>query len=442
MVKKLFPILLILLVVMAWYDIIHTGYQTPKQYNNYVQEGDSLLEEKLYVKAVEQYKNAYDLKPSAELLDKILDCYQKMGDGDSFIETCLKGISIYPKFEKFYERVLQYYATEEQEKFIEYAVKYKNSFPKNEVISDYYKQAAKITYVTGTMQEKPVILSDNTYMCYEEEYDREKEERKTFAVVKDLDGKKLFSGEYKTIRMADNGYFVQDYDGKWTMVNEKGFVIAKSEKDTISDIVGKAAGCYVVIDEGKYKLMNSEMKFAQTAYDYISNSSEGVYAICKEGKWAIVPDDVITYEGEYPYEDIKINSQGMCCINDRIVVKKSGKYGIINKEGKELLGFTQEELKAYEDKQFTVYAENGQYGYLYGDGKVFIKGSFEDALPYKNGAAAIKSNGKWGYIDQYGILIVNPKYQEVTSILSSGRALVLDEDGYWKILYIPILGKK
>lgn len=437
MTKKLFPVLLILLVAFSWGNVFYRGYTIPKQYDSYICDAEQLEESELYYRAVEEYKNAYNIKASVNIYDKILDCYDIMGDEDELIQGCLNGIEIYPDYEKTYERILRYYSNKDENDFVRYAAQFKTKFPQNEIINEYYKQAAKITYVSDFMEEKPYILSQNMYMYYEEEYDYDLDESRKYAVVKDFDGRKIFSGEYKKIRIADDGYFVQDSEGKWEIVNEKGFVVQKCDKDTITDIVGKAAGYYIVIDNGKYRFMNNEMKLSENSYDYISNSSEGIYAVCKAGKWALVQDSVMNYEGEYVYDNIEINSQGQCCVNDRIVVQKNGKYEIINKKEEEIL-VCENELKAYEDNQPTVFKADDTFGFIYKNGNTFIKNTFQDALPYKQGIAAINVDGKWGYIDLYGNIIIQPQYEEVTSLISEGKVFVKEKDKYWQIITIPL----
>lgn len=439
MVKKLFPVLLIILMIGAWTNIITSAYSKPKQYNEYLCEGDRLAEDALYVKAVEQYKLAYSIEPSENVLDKILDSYQEMGDKAAYLSMCLEGIQKYPNYEKVYERVLEYYSENNNENFAKCAIEYKRKFSDNETINNYYKTAAERVYITDNMKEEPQILSQDMYLCFEDEYDPETQETVKYAVVKNLNGDNIYRGQYKNIKAADNGFFVQDMNGLWSLVSREGYLNAKTQRTTLTDICGKAAGFYVVINDGHYTLMNQDMQFAQAEYDFISCSSDGIYAVCKDGKWAIVDDTVISYEGEYPYDEVKINSNGYCSVNNRIVVKQDGKYKIINAKQETLLECSYEEVKAYEDTQPTVYKDKTGYGYMRSDGSVLIEAQFEDAMPYKGGVAAIKVNGKWGYIDQYGNVIVTPQFKEVTSILSAGKAFVLDNDGYWNILTIPIL---
>lgn len=439
MIKRLFPILLIILMIGSWASIVVTAYSKPKQYNEYLCEGDRLAEDALYVKAVEQYKLAYSVEPTETVLDKMLDSYQKMGDKKTYLSMCFEGIQKYPNYEKVYERILEYYSENDNENFAKYAVEYKRKFSDNTIINEYYKKAAERVYITDNMKEEPQRLSEDMYWYFENEYDPKKQETVKYALVRNLNGKKIYKGLYKNIKAADNGFFVQDMNELWSFISKEGYLRAKTQRSTLTDICGKVGGFYVVINDGYYTLMNQDMQFAQVEYDFISCSSDGIYAACKDGKWAIVDDTVISYDGEYPYDEVMINSNGYCSVNNRIVVKQDGKYKIINAKQETLLECSYEEVKAYEDSQPTVYKDKTGYGYMRSDGSVFIEAQFEDAMPYKGGAAAIKVNGKWGYIDQYGNVIVAPQFEQVTNILSDGKAFVLDSDGYWNILTIPVL---
>ena len=47
---------------------------------------------------------------------------------------------------------------------------------------------------------------------------------------------------------------------------------------------------------------------------------------------------------------------------------------------------------------------NGKWGYMNREGKVVIQPSFDDALTFSEGMAAVQVGGKWGYIDETGRL--------------------------------------
>lgn len=68
--------------------------------------------------------------------------------------------------------------------------------------------------------------------------------------------------------------------------------------------------------------------------------------------------------------------------------------------------------------------EDGKYGYIDKTGKVVIKPQFENSVGFREGLAATKMNGKYGYIDKNGKWIIEPRF-DFTYMFSEGLAKVL-----------------
>ena len=64
--------------------------------------------------------------------------------------------------------------------------------------------------------------------------------------------------------------------------------------------------------------------------------------------------------------------------------------------------------------------------------EVFVQvgDSYEGSRDFSEGYAAVKKDGKWGFIDSEGNIAVEPKYAAVWSF-SEGLAAVQTEDGKW-----------
>lgn len=58
------------------------------------------------------------------------------------------------------------------------------------------------------------------------------------------------------------------------------------------------------------------------------------------------------------------------------------------------------------------FSENGKFGYKQGS-MVVIQPAYEYAADFSEGKAAVKLNGKWGFIDAAGKMVVQPKYKKV-----------------------------
>ncbi len=72
---------------------------------------------------------------------------------------------------------------------------------------------------------------------------------------------------------------------------------------------------------------------------------------------------------------------------------------------------------------------SGLYGYANSVGQMVIKPRYDNALPFREGFAAVERGGKWGFINLRGKLICKIIYQSVKDF-NYGYALVQSE-GKW-----------
>jgi hypothetical protein len=75
--------------------------------------------------------------------------------------------------------------------------------------------------------------------------------------------------------------------------------------------------------------------------------------------------------------------------------------------------------------------ENGKYGYIDKAGKVVIQPQFENTMGFSEGLAATKLGGKYGYIDLKGNWVIKPQF-EFTYKFSDGLAMIrVDKKSAW-----------
>jgi hypothetical protein len=67
--------------------------------------------------------------------------------------------------------------------------------------------------------------------------------------------------------------------------------------------------------------------------------------------------------------------------------------------------------------------QNGKVGYINKKGEIVINPQFDLAFPFSEGMAAVRSGERWGYIDKTGKIVINPQF-DLAFPFSEGKALV------------------
>lgn len=294
-------------------------------------------------------------------------------------------------------------------------------------------------------------------------------------------------------------------DGKYGLVDNSGNVIIENNYTEITPLTDRYEDGYLVKDEnGNYGLIKYNKKqILECKYTKIENiTGNNLYAVTENGTKEIVGESG-EVKLKYDYEEVKsinkdniiikrnskygiINISGETLIEpiyedisyiseDSYIAKKDGKYGIINLSNETKVDFKytnmiymREEnfiqadredgltdlmdmsfnikvtgiiseintkegyLKVRVDNEYKYYnfsleekqskdilktntifldKKDGKYGFVDKNGIVIVDYIYDDATEQNDyGYAAVKSNGKWGAIDQSGKLVVSPSY--------------------------------
>lgn len=137
---------------------------------------------------------------------------------------------------------------------------------------------------------------------------------------------------------------------------------------------------------------------------WIHKQSEGLrVAKLENGKYAYVDSrGKRAFQGEFdfafPFSD------GLAVVNN------NNQWYYIDRTGKKALSLNKKELYSFSDGLAPLYSENkGQTTYIDTSGREVLKVNYE-AGSFHNGYAMVTSNGKIGYIDKTGKLVVPIKY--------------------------------
>ena len=122
-------------------------------------------------------------------------------------------------------------------------------------------------------------------------------------------------------------------------------------------------------------------------------------------------------------------------------MKENGSYHIVDCKGKSQGEETFEAAKAFNKNGYAAVQKNGKWGFINSKGELVIAYQYEDALSFSNGYAAVFKDGKWGYIDEENSMALEPSFAYATSLTDDGTAAVkiVDEDGdEWQLIQLSI----
>ena len=310
----------------------------------------------------------------------------------------------------------------------------------------------------------------------------------------DLKGSKLAECEYTSIDAlkGTTNSLITIKDGKYGLLDNTGATILYNEYKSIKPISDKYENGYIVQNESdKYGVMNWNKTVAvDIKYDDVKQLySNGNYYVVKEnGKWKVVDtvggsylageyDDITAIDGDYIVAK-KANKYGVVSILDsevvvpltydlvvpasseKYIVKTNGKYGVVDRENTKILEAKYLNLVYRSDANFYEGANSDNTSDLLDltlnvkvtgivsmintkDG--YIRVRVDDEYKYynlkfeeKDSKEILKDNtiflskkdGKYGFVDKNGVVVVDYIYDDATEQNEFGYASV-KKDGLW-----------
>ena len=442
--KRLLLVIFPICILGTWGSILVRNVKAPAQYQEYLDQAKQVYEQEYYRETLEWIGKIPEIQDE-EMLFEIAklkrDTYHGMGDMTAYINQCQLMVESYPEAEANYVYLIRgYQEIQDMESLYHYLPLYREKWPENKELLKLEQDLDKsYDYVhTGyyDVQYATSTLLDIQAMEFSEYDGKTYVERKLCR----SNGQEVFDLGYSQMRVArdSSSCFVQDQEGNWSRVDISGNLLAKNPEVSFESVgsLGENQIASAVID-GTYHFINDKMVVSDLEWDYAATFAEGLNAVKKDGKWALVTTDTWTTVAEFPYTDIAVNSFDSCVVDGKCVVADQNGYYILDVVQNVVITKNYyQEIKAFESSQPTAYRSGEKWGFINKSGEIYQKACYEDAKPYVNGYAAVKQNGLWGYIDQYGTMVIEPQFLEALHVMADGTAYVKNELGYWDYIVI------
>lgn len=117
-------------------------------------------------------------------------------------------------------------------------------------------------------------------------------------------------------------------------------------------------------------------------------------------------------------------------VNDMAFTTQSGKQYIINKVGEKITTMGNLRGSVYSEGFACIENENDTYSFFNTARDRAFKQTYEAAKDFSDGHAAVRVNGRWGYITNTGVEAIAPRFTDAGPY-SQSRAAVRDDSGKW-----------
>ena len=301
--------------------------------------------------------------------------------------------------------------------------------------------------------------------CEYEEITALKGVKANFIVKKDSNvglvnevGQTIVNTEYKdVVALKDeykSEYIIVNAENKYGLISTSGATLIESKYDEVKYI--GSSHLFAVKEADEWKLFDTEANKVVIEEGYkniVEAKSENIVVVDKDGKYGVLNKDY-SVKIEPQYEDLKY------AFSIYYIAKKDGKYGIINSENETVIEFEYQRMTYIENGGFieadktdteTVLFDNNlgqkvvgivsdlniEKGYI----KVYTNNEYKYynfKLEEKNSSDLLTANtlflskkdGKYGYVDKSGNVVVDYIYEDATEQNAQGFAAV-KKDGVW-----------
>lgn len=421
--KKISRILLLLcclcILAAAWYFVIVSKSDSQKQ-EELIRQAEAYLEDKIYIRAIPllEEASAYEAAHTAEAEKKLKEVYLKMmpkqGYEYSYLSLLEKQMKRKGAPAEVFAEAAEYYLSESKlEEAL--AVLRRGLEAGEESLRDRYEKH-RYAYETGY----------NTYDEVTEIFN------KTIAVqnnglwgLASSGGDLLIPCEYEKISTYSSEVAIVRKDGEIYAVNEDNDRVALL-KEEASDFGNYANEWLSLKTKEGWKRATAEFRLGAATFEEIGMYSEGYAPAKKDGKWGL-----IDFDGEWTippeYEDIVRDDLGRAYHQGAVFIREGSRIWLFV-EG-EKTDHSYEDAKPFNPEGYAAVKQDGKWGYIDAKGELKIDFRFEEAKSFGRHLAAVKEDDRWGYISIYGKMAIPPIFSEAKTF-SDGKAPVRTDSGW------------
>lgn len=427
--KSLIIIAVIFLNVLAAGMIISSIVNGNSKYDKAISQARKYSEKNLCAKAITQYKEVLTIKDTIEVRTEMILTYQKG----------LKNGEFTNKYEIDNQVFAVIDAHRDNNKAYEYAAQFFFDTEDYEDCVTVLKQAEHQSVTSKKLKE----ITNNVRYKYSLAY-------AMYSEVKPIFDGKYAIREGDTYRYLDSeasstvgsGYtFASSFSEKLAFVKKDGYTFIVNETgerqvyfdEKIASSSGVGSGLLSCLEDDVYKYydINGEYKFGK--YKFAGRFRNDIAAVeVKDGEWYLINpkgEKVVSTK----FEDIILNEHDECAARGVIFAKTNGKYRMYDLDVKQISSLECDDACLFVSEGYAAFEKDGKWGFVNEKGKVVIEPKFDGAKSFSAGLAGVKKGDVWSFINEKGKTVIKGNFEDVDYMNDSGLCFVKAE-GYWKYL--------
>ena len=242
------------------------------------------------------------------------------------------------------------------------------------------------------------------------------------------DGQLVIPCEYDKISTYSDDRAIVQKGGVIFAVDAENNRVALLHRDA-SDFGNFAEDRASLKTEDGWVLTNSVLAVGRNSFEEIGMFTGGCAPAKRGGKWGLIDASGSEWVLSAEYDDVIRDELGRCLAQDAVFVKKGGEVRLLVSQVP--VGEAYEDAHPF-DNGWAAVKKNGKWGFIDTAGEVKIDFQFDDALSFGQHLAAVKVEGTWGYVSLSGELVIEPQFIAAKSFYH-GSAPVQTRDG-WRFI--------
>ena len=196
-----------------------------------------------------------------------------------------------------------------------------------------------------------------------------------------------------------------------------------------ADIGNFADNRIPLLIDGQWRRATGGFVIGGAVFQELRTYSGGYAAAKGRGNWGVI-DLASNWLVPPEYDEIIQDELGRCYGQGAVFARRGDLVYLF--VGGQQIGESFEDARPFPPEGYAAVKRDGKWGFIDTNGNVMIGFMFDDALSFGQHLAAVKLGEYWGYVSVYGQVVIEPVFLEAKSF-SSGYAPVMTQGG-WRFI--------